>query len=126
RCGPALRRDGVRCATGRRFRLFATFRKRDHDMSANRLRFSIPLAPATGSIFQPTGFPDVGPATFTRPVGDGDRTVECLLVESPQSMANHLEGVGWDAAVQSPVAALEGLPWVRVRAKDDGRFLTSS
>lgn len=93
---------------------------------ANRLRFSVPLEPATGSIFQPTGFPDVGAATFQRPTGSGNATTECLLVESAQSMANHLEGVGWDDAAQAPVAALAGLPWVRVVAEDDGRFLTSS
>lgn len=95
-------------------------------MTSNRLRFTIPLEPATGSIFQPTGFPDIGAATFQRPNGDGRGTTECLLVESAQSMANHLESVGWDDATQAPVAALDGLPWVRVLADDDGRFLTSS
>lgn len=95
-------------------------------MSSNRTRYSIHLQPAVGSIFQPTGFPDVGAATFSRPVGVGNQTVECLLVESAQSMANHLESVGWDAAGQTPVTALAGLPWVRVRAADDDRFLTSS
>lgn len=94
-------------------------------MTENRLRFSVPLEPATGSIFQPTGFPDIGAATFQRPTGNGS-TVECLLVESAQSMANHLEGVGWDAARQEPVEVLTGLPWVRVVADNDGRFLTSS
>lgn len=95
-------------------------------MSANRVRYSVRLQPAVGSVFQPTGFPDVGAATFSRPIGDGDHTVECLLVESAQSMANHLESVGWDAAAKQPVDVLEGLPWVRVLAADDGRFLTSS
>ena len=95
-------------------------------MSSNRIRYSVRLEPAVGSIFQPTGFPDVGAATFSRPTGDGDRTVECLLVESAQSMANHLESVGWDAAAKASVDVLTGLPWVRVRAADDGRFLTSS
>lgn len=95
-------------------------------MSQNRIRYSVRLQPAVGSIFQPTGFPDVGAATFSRPIGDGDQTVECLLVESAQSMANHLESVGWDAAAQAPVAPLDGLPWIRVLAADDGRFLTSS
>lgn len=95
-------------------------------MSANRIRFTIPLEPATGSVFQPTGFPDVGPATFTRPVGDDDQTVECLLVESAQSMANHLEATGWDAASQEPVDVVAGLSWIRTVAADDGRFLTSS
>lgn len=95
-------------------------------MNPNRVRYSVRLEPAVGSVFQPTGFPDVGAATFSRPIGDGDRTVECLLVESAQSMANHLESVGWDAAAKQPVDILDGLPWVRVLAADDGRFLTSS
>ena len=95
-------------------------------MSKNRIRLSVPLTPAAGSIFQPTGFPDVGAALFDRPTGGGQETTRCLLVESAQSMANHLEGVGWDAPAQQPVAALDGLPWVRVVAADDGRYLTSS
>jgi len=95
-------------------------------LNANRIRLSVPLTPATGSIFQPTGFPDVGAALFLRPTGEGSDTTQCLLVESAQSMANHLEAVGWDAPAQQPAAPLEGLPWVRVVAADDGRFLTSS
>ncbi len=98
----------------------------------NRLIQQIQLRPATGSIFQPTGFPDVGAAEFLRPEyadgNDGGRpsTRKCLLVESAQSMANHLEGAGWDVAKQEPVVELAGLPWVRVVAKSDGRFLTAS
>ncbi len=95
-------------------------------MNKNRIRFVIPLEPATGHVFQPTGFPDVGAATFTRPIGQDGGTVECLLVESAQSMANHLESVGWDEPSQAPAPVLDGLPWVRVVAADDGRFLTSS
>jgi CRISPR-associated protein Csb1 len=94
----------------------------------HRLLCTIPLEPATGSVFQPTGFPDVGAAEFTRPVrdGDGTRPQKCLLVESAQSMANHLESVGWDDASSEPVPELAGLPWVRVLAPDDRRYLTSS
>lgn len=95
-------------------------------MASNRERFTIRLEPAAGSVFQPTGFPDVGAALFERPAEEGEHTEECLLVESAQSMANHLEGVGWDAAGQAPTPALAGLPWVRVVAADDGRYLTSS
>lgn len=95
----------------------------------NRRLFNIPLRPAGGSRFQPTGFPDIGAATFKRPRrGDDDQlsTTNCLLVESAQSMANHLEGAGWDDAISQPAATLEGLPWVKVTAVDDGRYLTSS
>ncbi len=91
---------------------------------ANRELFDIELRPAIGSRFQPTGFPDIGAAIFKRP--DGDGWVDCLLVESTQSMANRLEAVGWDAAALRPVAALDGIPYVRVVADEDGRYLTSS
>jgi len=89
----------------------------------------VELVPVIGSRFQPTGFPDIGPARFDRPSRNGDgqpgRPEPALLVESAQSMANHLEAVGWDRGVQQPVPELAGLPYVRVVAQD-GRYLTSS
>lgn len=93
-----------------------------------RLLFDVELQPVSGDRFQPTGFPDIGHALFKRPIRvDGELSwVESLLVESPQSMANRLEEVGWDAAEQKPVRELDGLPYVRVVAEDDGRYLTSS
>src|SRR6266852_4547597 len=67
------------------------------DLSAleplDKLLFDIPLAPVQGDRFQPTGFPDLGAATYERPDG-----TPMLLVESAQSMANRLEAVCWDAA----------------------------
>lgn len=90
----------------------------------NRLKFTAPLRPALGSTFQPTGFPDVGVATFTS--FNGDVEVASLLVESVQSMANRLESTAWDEAAQEPVAAVHGLPYVRVTRAGSGEFLTSS
>lgn len=87
--------------------------------------FDIQLLPAAGSRFQPTGFPDIGPALFERPALNGNGWEKCLLVESAQSMANHLEAKSWDPGAQEPVAALRGLPYVRV-VGTDGRFLSSS
>jgi CRISPR-associated protein Csb1 len=84
--------------------------------------FDADLAPVLGSSFQPTGFPDIGAATFTR--FEQDEEIPALLVESVQSMANRLEATAWDDATNQPVAAVAGLPWVRVER--DGRFLTSS
>lgn len=96
--------------------------------TAKRQLFDVDLEPIAGSRFQPTGFPDLGPAEFKRPVRvDGHlEWRDSLLVESAQSMANHLEGAGWDIASQQPVDTLTGLPYVRVVAADDGRYLTSS
>lgn len=93
---------------------------------SKREMYTIELKAVPSDRFQPTGFPDLGAAKFQKPVGASDEWVDALLVESAQSMANRFEGVGWSEARQEPVAALEGLPWVRVVADDDGRYLTSS
>ncbi|RME25663.1 MAG: type I-U CRISPR-associated protein Cas7 [Deltaproteobacteria bacterium] len=94
-----------------------------------RLIYEVGLEPTTGSLLQPTGFPDIGAAEFERPVRQSDGTIEwvpSLLVESPQSMANRLEAVGWDEGADQPVPALAGLPWVRVVNGTTGEYLTSS
>lgn len=83
-----------------------------------RLLIEASLKPVQGSRFQPTGFPDLGAATYTAPDG------EALLVESAQSMANRLEVVCWDQATDKPVEDLGGLSYVSV--SHDGKFLTSS
>lgn len=90
-------------------------------MNSARMLFDVELEPAIGSRFQPTGFPDLGAAEFRRPK-DG---ASCLIVESAQSMANHLEGTAWNDADNQPVDAFDGLPFIRVIGAD-GRYLTSS
>lgn len=97
-------------------------------LTTTRQLFDVELVPIAGSRFQPTGFPDLGPAEFKRPVRENGSVVwhDALILESAQSMANRLEGVGWDEASEEPVATLKGLPYVRVVAGDDGRYLTSS
>lgn len=94
-----------------------------------RLLLDVPLRPAVGSRFQPTGFPDIGAALFQRPCVLPDGTngwQDALLVESAQSMANRLEATAWDPAEDRPVALFDGLPYVRVVREDDGGYLTSS
>jgi CRISPR-associated protein Csb1 len=90
----------------------------DQLSTANRILFSVPLSPLQGDRFQPTGFPNLGAATYQTARGT------CLLVESAQSMANRLETVCWDEAAKKPVAALDGISYVRVERA--GQFLTSS
>lgn len=80
--------------------------------------------PTVGSAFQPTGFPDLGAAVFDRPEADGG-THPAVLVESVQSLANHLEATAWDSSQNCPVEAVAVLPYVEVRG-DEERFLTSS
>jgi CRISPR-associated protein Csb1 len=93
----------------------------DLDMIAtlDKLLFDISVAPVQGHRFQPTGFPDLGAATYETDSGPS------LLVESAQSMANRLEATCWDEGAQALIPELEGLSYVRVNDKS-GRFLTST
>lgn len=86
----------------------------------SRLLIEAKLKPIQGHRFQPTGFPDLGPATYSLPNG-----TPMLLVESAQSMANRLEGVCWDTTANDWVAPLRGLPLVFVKDKS-GKALTNS
>lgn len=90
-----------------------------------RLILDVQLSPAVGSAIQPTGFPDLGPAEFERPLAGDGGLQRALLVESVQSVGNHLEATGWDRDGQQPAAPLSQLPYVDVR-DDQSRFLTSS
>jgi CRISPR-associated protein Csb1 len=88
-----------------------------------RVVIEVPLRPVAGTRFQPTGFPDLGPATFTDPEGK-----PTLLVESAQSMANRLEAVCWDEEKEDVVSDLQGMPFVQVTLKGlgDGKDKTNS
>jgi len=88
--------------------------------SSSRLLLTAKLTPVLGTRFQPTGFPDLGAATYK--TADG---VSMLLVESAQSMANRLESVAWDAVANDWVAPLAGLPFVTVTDKA-GATITNS
>ena len=87
---------------------------------APRLLVEAKLKPLQGTRFQPTGFPNLGAATYQGPGG-----VDMLLVESAQSMANRLEAVCWDEVNDDWVAPLKSLPVVKVVDKD-GKALTNS
>lgn len=71
-----------------------------------RLLLQARLKPLQDTRFQPTGFPDLGAATYDGPDGR-----KMLLVESTQSMANRLEAVCWDTVADDWVP-----PWRIVRA----------
>jgi len=86
---------------------------------AKRLLFKIPLQPLQGSRFQPTGFPSLGAATFSTSSG-----TTSLLVESAQSMANHLEMTVWDDVANDVKEELKGLSHVRVTR--NRKFLTDT
>ncbi len=85
-----------------------------------RLLLKAALLPIQGTRFQPTGFPDLGAATYDGPDGK-----KMLLVESAQSMANRLEAVCWDTLANDWVTTLKGLPVVKVKDKTN-KPLTNS
>jgi CRISPR-associated protein Csb1 len=87
--------------------------------TSSRVLIEAHLKPMQGTRFQPTGFPDIGAATYR--LADG---TEMLLVESAQSVANRLEAACWNDAASELVDVLRGMPYVRVF--QDGQFLTSS
>ncbi len=84
-----------------------------------RLLIEAELKPVQGSRFQPTGFPDLGAATYKRPGGES-----MLLVESAQSMANRLEEVCWNKADEVIDEKLNGLSHVVVNL-DNGQTTNS-
>ena len=84
-----------------------------------RLLMEVALQPVQGSRFQPTGFPDLGPAVYDAPNEQGG-VRQLVLVESAQSMANRLEAVCWDEASDVPHGAIEGIPYVSVRFGNGG------
>ena len=95
-------------------------------MNAYRTVLQADLAPLAGSLFQPTGFPDLGAAEFERtPDAGAPESGHALIVESAQSMANWLEGTTWDEARADQVTELGALPYVRV-VSPDSDFLSSS
>jgi len=85
---------------------------------APRLLMEAELEPLQGKRFQPTGFADLGPARYT--LADG---TEMLLVESAQSVANHLEKTVIDESTGDLLSQLKGLPYVTV---DCGRLGTTT
>lgn len=88
--------------------------------TAPRLLVEAHLQPLQGTRFQPTGFPNLGAATYDGPHGE-----RMLLVESAQSMANRLESVCWNKPADDWVAPLKGLPVVKVLDKA-GQPLTNT
>lgn len=99
----------------------------DFDALANapRLLMQAALQPIQGTRFQPTGFPNLGPAHYERPSSGSSGRIQMLLLESAQSMANRLEAVCWDDVADDWVAPLHGLPVVKVVDKA-GAPLTNS
>jgi len=88
---------------------------------APRLLLEADLRPVQTERFQPTGFPDLGPATYT--LADG---TEMLLVESNQSMANRMESACWDETTDSLAKPLDGIPYVHVSIEQGGTVIATT
>lgn len=86
-----------------------------------RILIEAQLKPLQGQRFQPTGFPDLGAASYTLPTGEA-----MLLVESPQSVANRLETMLWDENAKNVVEPWRGIPYVQVKHKSTGQVVTNS
>jgi len=84
---------------------------------SQRILMEVPLRPAQGDRFQPTGFADLGGAVYER--ADGRRL---LLVESAQSVANRLEATCLDGKGPQAARELEGLPYIVVELHGKGGY----
>ena len=89
-----------------------------------RLLMEARLKPVQGTRFQPTGFPDLGAAVYQAPGANGT-SVEVVLVESAQSMANRLEAVSWEKNSDRPVDVLSGMPYVHIDLWEEGQTTNS-
>lgn len=92
--------------------------------TAPRLLLRADLRPLQGTRFQPTGFPNLGAATYQNPK-NGD---QMLLVESSQSITNWLERAVFkvftrDSISDDLVAEVEGITYVQI---DCGGFGNTS
>ena len=86
-----------------------------------RLLLQQELRPIQGDRFQPTGFADLGAADYR--LHDGRRM---LLVESAQSVANHLEETCLNGAGPDIAPELTGLPYVKAKLRGASDAETSS
>ena len=96
------------------------------DASRILVEAKLKVSTGGGGRFQPTGFPDLGPALYKG--ADGN---DWLLVESPQSMANRMERVCWvdgdseTDRVGKYNANCDGIPYV-LAIDADSKPLTAS
>lgn len=89
-------------------------------MANGRILVECELAPVQGTRFQPTGFPDLGPAVYAQPDG-----TSMILVDSPQAVVNHLESHSLTPDGLNFVDDLKGLSMVVVK-NGKGNVITNS
>lgn len=89
-----------------------------------RLLLEAHLKPLQGTRFQPTGFPNLGPATY-----DGPEGTRMLLVESAQSIANWLERtlfkvMSRDSASDELLPEVDGISFIEIDCGEFGKTST--
>lgn len=81
--------------------------------SSPRILIEAELRPTQGNRFQPTGFPNLGVATYR--LHDGQ---QMLLLESSQSVANRLEATILEPGTSDPMPLFAGISYVAVTQND--------
>lgn len=92
-----------------------------------RLLLEARLKPIQGTRFQPTGFPNLGPATYDYEGPEGVKRM--LLVESAQSVANWLEkalfkAMGRDSVSDELVPEVNGISYIEIDCGEFGKTST--
>src|SRR5579884_3306189 len=78
------------------------------------------LTPVANDRFQPAGFPEIGHVIYKAPRSEG-RAENICIVDSPASMANHLESVCMRGEHDYElVEELAGMPYIRCVRGDEG------
>lgn len=79
-----------------------------------RLMLRATLVPVSGDRFQPAGFPEIGHVIYRAP-RENNQTESVCIMDSPASMANHLEALCHENPLTSDLHEdLEGLPYVQL------------
>ena len=87
----------------------------------NRIIIEASLKPIFSTI-QPASFPGMNHGLYLEPISNQ----QCLIVDTPQSVGNHLEAVSWNHLEQKLAQTLTGLPYIELINKMTGRIVASS
>ena len=101
---------------------FHNLLERETETYFPRLMMYADLTQLDGHRLQVTNFPDLGPAQFK--AFRDNQWVNSVVVDSHQSIANHLEMAVWDQAADDWIEPLRGLPYVVIDCGRLGRTHT--
>ena len=87
----------------------------------NRIIIEASLKPIFSTI-QPASFPGINHGLYVEPISNQ----QCLVVDTPQSIANYLEAVSWNHLEQKLDKTLTGLPYIELINKVTHKVVASS